>query len=35
MAGRILKDMQEMGLIHAQGMTVVLVGATKEEDSEK
>lgn len=35
MAGRILKDMQEMGLIHAQGMTVVLLGATKEESSEE
>jgi len=30
MAGRILKDMQSMGLISAQGMTVVLHGATKE-----
>ncbi len=35
MAGRILKDMQDMGLIHAQGMTVVLLGATKEYDSEE
>ena len=35
MAGRILKDMQDMGLIHAQGMTVVLLGATKETDSEE
>ena len=35
MAGRILKDMQDMGLIHAQGMTVVLLGATKEVDSEE
>jgi len=35
MAGRILKDMQDMGLIQAQGMTVVLLGATKEYDSEE
>lgn len=33
MAGRILKDMQNMGLIRAQGMTVVLHGATKDTDS--
>jgi len=32
MAGRILKDMQDMGLIKAHGMTVVLLGASKEED---
>ena len=30
MAGRILKDMQEMGLIRAKGMQVVVIGATKE-----
>lgn len=30
MAGRILKDMQNMGLIRAQGMKVVLLGATKD-----
>lgn len=30
MAGRILKDMQEMGLISAKGMQVVVFGATKE-----
>lgn len=30
MAGRILKDMQNMGLISAHGMTVVLHGATKD-----
>ncbi len=35
MAGRILKDMQDMGLIYAQGMTVILLGATKEDDSEE
>lgn len=35
MAGRILKDMQDMGLIRAQGMTVVLLGATKEGDLEE
>lgn len=35
MAGRILKDMQDMGLIHAQGMTVILLGAAKELDSEE
>ena len=29
MAGRILKDMQDMGLMEAHGMTVVLFGATK------
>ena len=29
MAGRILKDMQDMGLLEAHGMTVVLFGATK------
>lgn len=34
MAGRILKDMQNMGLIRAQGMTVVLHGATKEADND-
>lgn len=35
MAGRILKDMQTMGLIRAQGMTVVLLGATKETEQDK
>ena len=30
MAGRILKDMQELGLIKAKGMQVVVFGATKE-----
>ena len=29
MAGRIMKDMQDMGLIEAQGMTVVVFGASK------
>lgn len=29
MAGRILKDMQDMGLMEAQGMTVVVFGASK------
>ena len=29
MAGRILKDMQDMGLIEAHGMTVVVFGASK------
>lgn len=29
MAGRILKDMQDMGLIEAHGMQVVVFGATK------
>jgi len=29
MAGRILKDMQDMGLIEAHGMTVVVYGASK------
>jgi len=29
MAGRILKDMQELGLIKAKGMQVVVFGATK------
>ena len=29
MAGRILKDMQEMGLIEAKGMQVVVLGAKK------
>lgn len=33
MAGRILKDMQDIGLIRAHGMTVVLQGATKETES--
>lgn len=32
MAGRILKDMQDMGLIEAHGMTVVVIGAKKGED---
>lgn len=31
MAGRILKDMQEMGLIEAKGMRVVVFGAKKEQ----
>ncbi len=37
MAGRILKDMQNMGLIEAHGMQVVVHGATKatEEDSDE
>ena len=43
MAGRIMKDMQDMGLIEAHGMTVVVFGASKAppswqaegEDSEK
>lgn len=30
MAGRILKDMQEMGLIYAKGMQVTVIGATKQ-----
>ncbi len=30
MAGRILKDMQDMGLIEAHGMTVVVYGADRE-----
>lgn len=32
MAGRILKDMQDMGLIEAHGMTVVIYGAKKNPD---
>ena len=34
MAGRILKDMQDMGLIEAHGMTVLVFGATKNEPEE-
>lgn len=34
MAGRILKDMQEMGLIRAKGMQVLVIGATKEPKNE-
>lgn len=34
MAGRILKDMQEMGLIEAKGMQVIVYGASKDQSLE-
>lgn len=34
MAGRILKDMQDMGLIDAHGMTVIVHGATKDDEAD-